>query len=219
MTGSLKHVLMIVAFAFALAPAPANAETAIFISPASMSPADQAALSTSGDNAGFLIGLNQTLALVLTQPVGAISGGRISIFTLAPFIGNARAIIRIGSYNGGSPIIAVSRNVRAGNDRNFNNLFRRGCGILGGCDYIEIITNRTRRGADGVVIDYIEVDGVIVEVTAPTPEPSTWALMILGFAATATRMKQLSRRSRLASRTMLHSPALQAPATLKTGPL
>lgn len=192
MTGNLKRIVSMIALALVIAPLSATAAT--YVVPATMSPADQTALSTSGDNAGFLIGLNQTLGIVLDQPVGATPGGRVSVFTLAPLVGNARAVIRIGSYNGGSPIIATSRNVRAGQNRNINNLFRRGCGILGGCDYIEIITNRTRRGAAGVEVDYIEVDGEIITVTSPTPEPSTWALMILGFAAVALRLKQTRKK-------------------------
>ena len=143
----------------------------------------------------FLVALNQMLAIVLDTPIGVTSGGRVSVFTLPPSSGNARAIIRVGTYNGGSPQIVLSRNVRAGRVRNINNLFSNGCGILGGCDYIEIITTRVRRGAAGVEVDYIEVDGQLVQVTSPTPEPAAWAMMILGFAFTAYRLKALRPRS------------------------
>ena len=148
------------------------------------------------------------LAIVLDTPIGVTSGGSVSVFTLPPGSGNARATIRIGSYNAGSPQIVFSRNVRAGQVRNLNNLFNRGCGILGGCDYIEIITTRVRRGAAGVSVDYIEVDGQLVQVTSPTPEPATWALMILGFTITAYRLKALRRARRTA-------PQSFAPASLK----
>lgn len=196
---SVFRIVMIAAITAAIMASPAQAATATYIAPSTISGPDLTALSTSGDNAGFLVGLGQTLAIVLDTPIGVTSGGSVSIFTLAPSSGRARAVIRVGSYNGGSPTIAFSRNVRAGNVRNINNLFRRGCGILSGCDYIEIVTTRTRRGAEGVEVDYIVVNGEIVEVTSPTPEPPAWAMMIIGFGAIGLRLKahRRARRQRL----------------------
>ncbi len=179
--------------AFAAAPMSALAATATFVTPTSMTATDQTALSAQGDSAGFLVGRNQTLGILLDTAIGVTSGGSVSVFTLSPELGRAHARIRVGNYNGGSPVFATSRNVRAGRNRTFNNVFHRGCGLLGGCDYIEIITNRTRRGAAGVEVDYVVVDGEVVMVTGPTPEPSTWVLMIIGFVAVAWRLKHLRR--------------------------
>ena len=174
-----------------LTPMSAHGATATFVQPATITPSDINALSTSGDNAGFTIGLGETLALLLSQPIGAVAGvnDRVSIFSVAT-PGLARATIRIGAYNNGSPQFAVSRNFRDGQNRNVGNLFNRGCGILGGCDYIEIITNRVRRGSQGTQVDYIVVNGEVVQVTSPTPEPATWMMMIAGFVIVAARLKQ-----------------------------
>ena len=200
MNGRFIHILTIAASAW-LCAASAHAATATYVIPSDIAEPELNALSTQGDNAGLLLGLGDTLAIVLDDLVGDVSGGNISVFTIAPDTGASRATIRIGRYNNGAPQFAISRNVRAGNTRNFTNLFNRGCGLLGGCDYIEIITNRTRRGADGTRIDYVTVDGDVVQVASPTPEPSVWALMILGFAGVAMRLKALRRRGALAPST------------------
>lgn len=186
------RIVMIVAGLW-LGGASAHAATATYVIPSIIGEPDLSELSTQGDGEGFLLGLGDTLGIVLDDAVGVSSGGNISVFTLAPDSGAARATIRIGNYNNGAPQFAISGNVRAGNTRSFTNLFNRGCGILGGCNYIEIITNRTRRGADGVDVDYVTVDGELVQVASPTPEPSVWTLMILGFAAVALRLKALRR--------------------------
>lgn len=192
--------MMIAALAALIFAPSAHAATATYVAPSSISGPDLSALSTSGDGAGFLITLGQTLGIVLDTPIGVTSGGSVSVFTLAPSTGVARAQIRVGSYNGGSPVIAFTRNIRAGNNRTINNIFRRGCGVLSGCDYIEIITTRTRRGAEGAAVDYVEVNGEIVEVTSPTPEPSAWAMMIIGFAGLAARLKAARRRPIISGR-------------------
>ena len=176
---------------FALAPGKANAATATFLSPAEISDADLAAISTSGDNTGFLVGLNQIFSFLIDPPLSPTSNTSISIFTLAPDSGSAHATIRFGSYNNGSPTFVASKNVKAGHNLNLGNLFQTGCGPLGGCDYVEIITNKTNKGAEGVEVDYVEVDGQVVEVVSPTPEPSTWAMMIMGFIIIAARLKHL----------------------------
>ena len=190
--------------------AQAAASTATFITPTNVDGATTTALSTSGDNAGFLVGLNQTLSIRLDNPIGATASTSVSIFTLPPDSGNARATISFGSYNNGSPIIVLSRNVNAGSSSNINNLFQRGCGLLGGCDFIEIITNRTRRGAEGVEVDYIVVDGVVVQLTSPAPEPSIWAMLILAFAGCALRLKQI-RRSQNSAPVLNRGPMLASP--------
>lgn len=209
----------------AMAPNIARAETATFSEPAAMSDADRTALSTQGDNSGYLLALGERLGLVFNAPLQLNQGDRISVFSLPPQTGNARAQIRFGSYNDGSPIILASRNFRAGATGNIrvSNGLLSGCQLLGGCDYIEIITTRTRRGAGGVEIDYITVDGQVVEVASPSPEPTTWALMIVAFAGIAARLKvvrnERTRPRRIsASRTGWRSrlwQAITAPRTVR----
>lgn len=200
----------------------AQAETATYLEPDFISDDDLNSLSTAGDNAGYLLALGETLALRFNEPLTLNVGDRISVFSLPPDSGVSRAQIRFGSYNNGSPIILAARNFRGGNTRSINisGGLLSGCQILGGCDYIEIITTRTRRGAAGVEIDHVTVDGRVVDVAAPTPEPQTWALMIIAFAGVAARLKQarpnLMQTPRAASLPDRHSLALQGPAAPQT---
>ena len=174
---------------------PSFAATATYVSPASMTEADRIALGASGDSAGYLVPLGNTLELVFDNPFATSSGDNVTIFTLPPPPrGFARAWVSFGVYNGGSPTIVTRRNLRAGRTLSISSLFDDGCSVFGGCDFIAITTFRARRGATGVEVDYVMVDGEVVEVTSPTPEPRTWALMILGFIATAMRLKHVRKR-------------------------
>ncbi len=186
---SLRVVATLAATLFCLW-APALARTATYEEPRSMDEASRIALSRRGDNAGYLVELDRTLALVFDQPFGQIGGAdSIAVFTLAPRVGDARAVVRFGVWNSGSPIVLRSRNVNAGGSVSFNNLFQIGCSLFGGCDFVSVTTDRARRGADGVVVDYVDVNGEVTEVAAPAPEPSQWTLMILAFAGVAWRLK------------------------------
>jgi len=180
----------------AAASSPARAETATYVAPAFLDQPTLTALSTSGDSAGALLGLGETLALVFDNLFATTrADDSVSIFTLAPDNGWARASVRFGVYNYGAPTIVFSRNIRAGRTLTINNLFNRGCSAFGGCDYIEILTTRLRGGANGVEVDYVDVNGAVTTVTAPTPEPASWALMILGFCLIAWRLKAARRIS------------------------
>lgn len=174
---------------FAFIATPAAAATATFDSSQPFTPGPMTALSTAGDGAGELVGLNQWISLLFDQPFGVRRSDTVSIFTLPPLVGDARLTISFGRYNGGSPTFVDTRTVNAGNRLTINNLFQRGCSALGGCDFILITTTRARNGAPGATVDYVSVNGEIIEVTAPTPEPKTWAMMIIGFAAIAWRLK------------------------------
>lgn len=166
------------------------------------------ALSTAGDGAGALVGLGEWISLLFAQPFGVSKTDTVSIFTVAPPVGDARLTISFGRYNNGSPIFVDTKSVNAGNTLTVNNLFQQGCSALGGCDFIFITTTRARRGVTGATVDYVSVNGETAEVTAPTPEPSTWAMMILGFAAVAWRLKA----ARAAYRGSSPSSAKGAPA-------
>ena len=173
----------------------AEARTATFDSSQPYAPGPMTALSTAGDGAGVFVGLGAWISLLFSQPFGVSKTDTVSIFTVAPPVGDARLTISFGVYNNGSPIFVDSKDVNAGNTLTIGNLFQQGCSAFGGCDFILITTSRARRGATGATVDYVSVNGETTEVTAPTPEPSTWAMMMLGFAAIAWRMKAQRRSS------------------------
>lgn len=178
-----------------LAAGHAKAATATFDSSLPYTAGPMTALSTAGDGAGELVPLGEWISLLFAQPFGVSKSDTISIFTLAPPIGDARLTISFGSYNNGSPIFVDTKIVNAGSVLTTNNLFQRGCSALGGCDFIYITTSRQRNGATGATVDYVSVNGAPTDVTAPTPEPSIWAMMILGFAGIAWRLKSQRRYS------------------------
>lgn len=177
------------------APGTAFAATAVYVADAEIDAGTLEDLSTADDDAGYLIALNETLGIILDPAIASDAKNNITIYTVAPSQGSAHATIRFGSYNNGDPIFVASRNVKAGSSVSVKNLLQNGCQLLGGCDYIEIITTRTNKGAGGVEVDYITVDGQVVEVASPTPEPKTWAMMIIAFILVAVRLKALRKRA------------------------
>lgn len=174
-----------------LAPSAASAATATFVSSTTPGANDLTTLSTAGDNDGPLVTLGEWIGLVFSQPFGVSKTDSVSIFTLAPPAGTARLTISFGVWNGGSPIFIESKIVNAGGSLSTANLFQKGCSAFGGCDFIQITTTRQRNGAPGAYIDYVDINGQTTTVTAPTPEPAAWMLMILGFFAIAARLKSL----------------------------
>lgn len=178
-----------------LAASGARAATATYDSSLPFAAGPMTALSTAGDRAGQLVPLGEWISLLFAQPFGVAKGDTVSIFTLAPPVGDARLTISFGVFNNGAPIFVDTKTVNAGGVLTTNNLFQRGCSALGGCDFIYITTTRQRNGATGATVDYVSVNGEVADVTAPTPEPSAWALMMLGFAGIAWRLKARRRYS------------------------
>ncbi|MEL7491818.1 MAG: hypothetical protein AAGJ73_13960 [Pseudomonadota bacterium] len=195
--GFLPPIALVVALSvmfFTGAAAPAAAATATYSQPDFISATDLTALSTAGDNAGVSLTFGETLALNFDQPFATSRGGNVSIFTVAPASGVSWLFVRIGSFNNGSPLFSRAQGfIRAGTSRSFNNLFQRGCRAFGGCDYIEITNIFSAGNPSGAEVDYVEVDDEVTNVTAPTPEPSTWAMMIVGFWFAAWRLKAARR--------------------------
>ena len=171
----------------------AEAASAVFYSSTPYGPSMTTALSTAGDGAGALLPLGEWFALLFSAPIGTTQSDSVTIFTAPLTLGDARLTISFGSYNAGSPTYVWSRTLNAGSSLSINNLAQKGCQALGGCDYIFIQTTRQRNGAPGVTIDYVDVNGEIVEVTEPAPEPSVWALMLIGFGGAAWRLKKARR--------------------------
>jgi len=168
----------------------ATASTATYVEPSSLDNGELFSLSSSTDSAGVFLGLGDTLALQFATPFGTSRNDRVTIFTLPPTQGVTIGRIRFGSYNDGAPTFVRTRRVRFGRAISSGNLFARGCSALGGCDYVEITVTRTRRGSTGAEVDYVDTNGVTTTVTAPSPEPQSWILMISGFFLVAWRMKK-----------------------------
>lgn len=182
-------------FAAAASVAAADARTATYVefAPLSLDAAALTALSTSGDSAGPTVSLGQMIGILFSEPIGAVAGDSVSIFTL-PSAGTARATISFGSWNAGAPTLVWSRQVNAGSAIRINNLLQRGCAALGGCDFIRIVTDRQSSSSPGVTFDYVDVNGEVVTVVEAAPEPDAWALFVVGFAVVALRLKVARRR-------------------------
>jgi len=206
-----SFLFMLVLGVTLIRPQHSHAESAVFSSETSFDVNDLNALSTSGDNSGILLGENESFRLVFDTPFATQRSDSVSIFTLPPDVGVARITVNFGFIENGNVQIARTFNFRSGRDRNFNNLFNQGCRDFGGCNFIEIITDRTRRGAEGVRIDYVQINGEVVTVAAATPEPTSWAFMILGFLAVSLRMKAM-RTHKISSKTNIDlEPDIIAP--------
>ena len=195
-TGLRLKIRLLTVLIFGVCAQPATAGTATFVEPSTLDNASISAISTSGDGDGAFLGLGDTLALLFDMPFGTQPGENVSVFTAAPSTGRTTFRVQFGVYDGGSPTFVFRRNIRAGRRVSVNNLFQRGCSAFGGCDYIEITNIRNRRGATGADVDYVAVDGEVTDVTSPTPEPSVWTMMILGFCGIAWRLK-LTRKGQL----------------------
>lgn len=195
LTGNSRLTLAVAMTAAMAALSPAQAGTAIFDASTPYAPGPMTALSTAGDNAGQFVGLGQWMSLWFAQPFGVSKTDTVSIFTLAPPTGTATLSISFGRFNNGRPIFADTKNVNAGNTLTVGNLFKKGCSALGGCDFIFITGTKAKGGATGATVDYVSVNGAPTDVTAPTPEPSVWAMMLIGFAGIAWRLKARRRYS------------------------
>jgi hypothetical protein len=185
--------------ALSVSAGPAFARTAEFFSSAPYAPSALTTLSSATDRAGPLVTLDNWIALLFETPFGTSRSDTVSIFTLPPVVGDARLTVSFGRIVAGSPVFVETRSFNAGNTLTIGNLFQQGCFALGGCDYIFIETTRQRRGAPGAVVDYVSVNGEPTEVVEPTPEPAVWAMMMMGFAGIAWRMKA-ARRSAMGGR-------------------
>jgi len=174
-----------------LAPAGAQAATASFSSSQAYANPEIHSLSRPNDGAGPVIALGEWIALVFSQPFATDKKDTVTVFTLAPPTGTARFSVSFGVYNGGAPILTTTRTFNAGKSETVKNLFQQGCSAFGGCNFILITTDRVNKGASGAAVDYVSVNGEPVVAVSPTPEPSTWMLMMIGFAMLAARAKQL----------------------------
>ena len=106
----------------ALSAGGAQASTATFVGSPAPSDSALSALSTSGDDAGFFLPVNQTVGLLFDQPFATSRTDSVSVFSL-PSVGRARLTVRFGVYNDGNPTFV--RQIRFQDERNrrVGNLF------------------------------------------------------------------------------------------------
>ena len=173
-----------------LVSAPAQAATAMFTSPQA-NPEDVAG---TNDFSGLLVAPGESVALVIDTPFAVNAGDSVTIFrTVFPF---TTATIRIGSFNNGTPIIFET--INSGFFGIFNTitgLAAAGCGAVGGCDFIEITTTGGAPfGLDAIAfqpagggVEFLTA--VTNPIAAATPEPNSWALMLMAFTLIAWRLK------------------------------
>ena len=176
----------------------ACAATATYVQPNTLSATQLSALSTSGDNLGVSVPRSTTLQLLFDTSFGVSNSDRVSVFTLPS--GNPFPVslgrVSFGRYENGVATLVQGATFFSGSRINANQLFRQGCGAIGGCNFIEVTTLFTFGGpSEGVRVDYVQVNGEVVTVTAAAPEPAVWAMMIIGFVLISARLKQ-RRRSR-----------------------
>ena len=73
-------------------------------------------------------------------------------------------------------------------------VFSDQCSVAGGCTHISLTT--WGNSNQGVYVDAVAVNGEILtaDTPAPTPEPSIWVLLLLGFSGIAMMLKRRRRR-------------------------
>lgn len=177
---------------------PALADTAVFTEPVS---GDPGSVAGNADGAGVSVAPSQTVGLLFSTPFALFEAdgftpvnNNVTIFALSDF-GSALATISFGRYNNGNPVFFHAQTFNApatGADVEFGFLAFVGCGVAGGCDFIQISGLGGFGGSSGFILDAITFSDVALSsVTATTPEPGMWALMIIGFVLMARRLKHL----------------------------
>ena len=193
-----------------LAPA-AQADTAFFSSNGDV--LDDSALESlaSVDGDGYFIPRGQTLVVELATAFATNSFDQIlNIYYSNPNQGRRLLGINFG-YEVNGTIQWVLPTPQFFQTRGSGTLnltgFANSCSVAGGCTYLSFTAGP--RG-NGYVVDALGVNGQILtpgQVAAPTPEPGTWGLILLGFAAIAWRLKTTKRAKRLRRANTVPLPA------------
>ena len=172
---------------------PAMAATASFTTSVA---GDPSAVAGIANDQGVLVAPGSTVGLLLSEPFAITRdiGNDITIFATSS-VGGANVDIRFGRFNGGAPTFVHSQTFNASqftNSVNFAFLADVGCSNLGGCDFIEFSGSGAFNGSQGVILDAVTFANVpLASVTAGTPEPQIWLLMILAFGLIGWRMKNI----------------------------
>jgi len=145
---------------------------------------------------------NQTIGLNYAAPVGAIAGSRL-FFNITQVSNNTTYIwVRLGNWNGATFTSAISAGQTAPNGGATANVYAQvtgtglvtifldpfltSCQSIGGCN--ALVFGNSTFSANG---SFYRLSSLV----AATPEPSAWALMLIGFAGIAARMKASRRRT------------------------
>lgn len=179
----------------------ASAEAAVSTYPASVFQA------SGGTNAGNLVGNNPATArLNRSRTIGLAYGGDITgqrlLFNITSVTNNTTYLfVQFGNWDGsaftgasgaglvdpnGAPTpFAFAQVTAPGLITIFGDAFAASCLSIGGCNAVMFGNSGLSAAASSFRLSTL---------VAATPEPSAWALIMLGFAGVASRMKSLRRR-------------------------
>ncbi len=197
-----RSLAVLIAFAALGIGGAANAAISTF--PASV-------FQTGGTGSGNLVGntaatarlnRNQTIGLNYGSAINIVAGSRL-FFNITTVSNNTTYLwVRLGNWNGSvfntatatgqtapdsSPTANVYAQITApGVATIFLNPFFTSCQSIGGCNALVFGNSTYSAGGSNFRISTL---------VAATPEPSAWAMMMLGFAGIAMRMKAARRRA------------------------
>ena len=143
----------------------------------------------------------QTIGLNYGSSINAVAGSRL-FFNITAVNGTTTYIwVRLGNWNGatftsalatgqsapnGTPTANIYAQVTgAGLLTIFTNPFLTSCQSIGGCN--ALVFGNSTFSQNG---SFLRLSSLV----AATPEPSVWAMMMLGFSGIAMRLKALRRR-------------------------
>jgi hypothetical protein len=207
----VKSWLLLIAIAFA---ATGRAEAAISTFPVSV-------FQTGGTGSANLVGntaatarlnRNQTIGLNYGADINQVLGSRL-FFNITAFSNNTTYVwVRLGNWNGSTFTSAAAAGQTAPNGAATTNIYAQvtgagvitvfldpffaSCQAIGGCNAL-VFGNSTF----SAVGSFYRISTLV----AATPEPSTWIMMMLGFAGVALRMK--AARQRLSASSPIRQPS------------
>ena len=181
----LRRVILLVAFLAALAALPAKAATTVYTDSSNFGAWPDAV--NAGDALGSPDGVSATI------PNGGWIAFEVSpTFTVVDFVlevanltGGNTALFYVGQTDGAgwfSALNNTSVTLSVGTNNISSAALSSYCVGLGGCDVFVV------QAWAGTTV---ALDSALDAITASAPEPSAWALMILGFIGLAWRVKAL----------------------------
>ncbi len=149
-----------------------------------------------------LLNRNQTIGLNYAAPVAAVAGSRL-FFNITQVSNNTTYIwVRLGNWNGatftnafaagqtapggGATVNVYAQVTATGLVTVFLDPFLGSCQAIGGCN--ALVFGNSTFSAFGSSYR-------LSSLVSATPEPSAWALMLIGFAGIAARMKAVRGRA------------------------
>ena len=195
----MRHFAVLLTAALALLGASnASAATTIYTDSSNFGAWPNAV--NAGNSLGPANGVSATVpnfGWIAYQVNPTVTAGNV-LLTLTSVTGSGSALFYVGTSNGAGFFSAL--NNRAVTLTTGPNLLALSaaqsafCVGLGGCDVFIV---QAFGGGTSLAID---------RALGPNPEPAAWALMILGFAGVAARLKQL-RRSKATPLALMAAPA------------